>query len=66
MEVTRREGLLALVAGVGGVLVKAFGFGRLSSMATSTPERQGDLERGTRRTPSLQVEPDPHSVKRHG
>lgn len=65
MKLTRRQGLLALGAGLGAVLLKASPLARLRSIPGFGPGGGNDVDRHARREPSLLVQPDPHSVKRH-
>jgi hypothetical protein len=69
MGVTRRQGLLAMVATLGGIVVNGFLPGRLRSLTGSIRDVRSSTGRGgaprTRGSRGYRVEPDPHSVKRH-
>jgi hypothetical protein len=69
MGVTRRQGLLAMAATLGGIVLNGFLLGRLRSLvgsireAGSTTDRSAGQRAGESR--GYRVQPDPHSVKRH-
>jgi hypothetical protein len=70
MSVTRRQGLLAMVATLAGIVLNGFGLGRLRAIARSLREPQAETDRGTGHVTRGQRDyglgPAPHSVKRHG
>jgi len=65
MEVSRRRGLLALLVGVGGLLLKVSPLGRFRSFPASVARLRDGRDAKAIRVPSRRVEPDPHSVRRH-
>lgn len=66
MNVTRRQGVLTIVTVLGGLLLRAFSHRHLpwkpgadqEGRISAAPRPGGPVPR--------RVEPDPHSVKRHG
>jgi hypothetical protein len=68
MGLTRRQGLLAIVATLGGIVLNGLLLGRLRSVTRLIPNASvTDRDAGHRRRGSrgYRIEPDPHSVKRH-
>jgi len=69
MGVTRRQGLLAMAATLGGIVLNGFLLGRLRSAVGAIREAGSTTDRGAgqraRGGRGYRVQPDPHSVKRH-
>ncbi len=70
MKVTRRQGVIAIIAAIVGVLFRASSLRRFRPMTKSVSQPGVHRERGSRglvqRRPTRTVEPAPFSVKRHG
>ena len=69
MGLTRRQGLLAMAATLGGIVLNGFLLGRLRSAVESIREARNTTDRSagqrTRGNRGYRIQPDPHSVKRH-
>ena len=65
MNVTRRQGLLAIVAALGGMVLEASFVARPRTRPAPRVDAEHGWHRPAPRKLSRTVEPAPHSVKRH-